>query len=776
MADMWDQFPDAKAVTGKRAADMWDQFQDAAPQAPQAPKQQGWMEWASELVTGKQDPKEQGTATVFEQYPQELGNPTASAANLGASDAQMGDIISQSLGDRVMRRERDVNGYEVIVTRGPDGQEKRGYVNAPGLDMQDVTRGIRGALPYTLGGAAGAVAGAGRGVAANAVLQGVAAGDISAGGDLALESMGSKQGIEPGKALTAAIGGAAGPVLSKAGSALWQRFVVEPRFFDRATGTLTQDGMAAAQQMGLDPATLTKDAIKRFAQEFSVNPQQATKMVDAGTLEFNIPQTLGQRTKDAEQLMTEKAMRVGGYGPQAKDIIGGIDEAQTKAVAEAARGTIPKRFLSSADPARPIPSKIAAAIQNLPEVPLQTDQMGASLQSAAKVAQKAAKDAERQAWDATEPVFVDRAQAMAPDPMTPMTGTGKAVTTTPSRGLLETSIRYNLGDLADVFDEVNTPTAYRMGQRLLSFIEGRSPNNALKQAFDLPSNASVDTMRKSIGAMVKDAQTPTDKAAASAIYKAYNEWMKEAADQGLLSGDLGAVAKFRSAIDVSREINKVFRPMAKGRPTDGGKIIDKVMTADTPEHVVTALFSSPQAGIKPGALEAIKLMRQAVSRYGDDAAVIDMWSGVKVAHWSTLVQNKKGELFSPQVMLNNIKMAMENQASLVGELYTPVERETIMRFAKQLEGITWKDPNPSGTATGLMALTRGVFGRLMGKLPDSIRAAVELSGVPRAYGTTIARKAAAQAPVRSSTAQGPNLAPLTAVVGQGVGRDRDRKR
>lgn len=128
-----------------------------APERAAGGPERGLGEWLVNSVRGRQDPREAGTRTVFEQFPDDLRNPTANAAIAGADDAGMADIIQKSLGDRFVRRERDANGNPIIVTRGPDGQEQRGYVNRPGLDLQDVSRAVYGSLPYVAtGGATGA--------------------------------------------------------------------------------------------------------------------------------------------------------------------------------------------------------------------------------------------------------------------------------------------------------------------------------------------------------------------------------------------------------------------------------------------------------------------------------------------------------------------------------------------------------------------------------------------------------------------------------------------
>lgn len=156
------------------------------------------------------------TGSVYQQFPGELSGPTGNAALMGASDAQMGDIVQKSLGDKFLRREQTKDGYEIFTTRGQDGKEQRAYLNQPGLDREDIARGVRGALPYLLtGGVAGAAA-RGGGLAANALAQAAAGGATSVAGDVAQIPMGSEQGVEKGKAAAIALMSGAAPILGRA--------------------------------------------------------------------------------------------------------------------------------------------------------------------------------------------------------------------------------------------------------------------------------------------------------------------------------------------------------------------------------------------------------------------------------------------------------------------------------------------------------------------------------------------------------------------------------
>ena len=470
---------------------------------------------------GKQDQRYKKTGTVYDQFPDELSNTTAIAAIKGASDPQMGDVIQNKLGAKFIRREQDANGYDVFVTRGANGQEQKGYLNNPGLDLQDVSRGVYGALPYAVTGGAAGVAGRGSGVAVNALLQGGSMAATSVAGDIGLEKMGSEQGVEIPKALVSGVFGAAGPIVGKIGGALVQRFITEPRLFDRATGILTNEGKAAAQRMGLDPHEMAAEAQRTFGKTYAASPQDAANIAGSGRLDFNTPQTLGQRSKDPAQLMIEKAARNDIYGPNAKAIVTGLDAEQKASIETAARSTIPKKL--AADPSgAPMPQHWQDRLEELPDVRLDPAFHGQEIQDTLQSARASAKTAEGALWDQTGPIY-------------PGAGASQ---------ILKDNIGKSLGDYAHVFDEVNTPVAHRMGQRVLSFMEGEAPKAGLSNAFGLPSNANVDTMRRSLGMMLKDAQTPTDRSAAGAIYRGYNEGLKDAARQGALSGNIEDIQKF----------------------------------------------------------------------------------------------------------------------------------------------------------------------------------------------------------------------------------------
>jgi hypothetical protein len=710
--------------------------QEAPTQQPEQPEQ-GWGEWLKESVVGKKDPAYEGTGTVFEQFPGELRWPTANAATLGASDPQMGDIVQKALGDRFIRREQDANGYEVFVTKGQDGSEQRGYLNAPGLDTQDVSRSIYGAMPYLATGmGAGALATrAGVGALSSAALQGAGAGATSIAGDLAQVPMGSEQGIEWGKAGTMAAFGAGGDLLGRGVNSAIQKFIVEPKYFDRATGKLTPLGERAAVSMGMDPKALAPELQKTFAKTYAASPNDVPSLIQSvSDQEFNIPSSLGQRTKDYKQLMREKGMRSDLYGRKAKEKIVSLDENQLASIKRSVQETVPGTIL---DEVAPVPVSGAPA------------EFGEKILDRVKSAKGVAKAKERAAWDATEDIVP----------------TGEAVTLLPSH------VRDRLKDLP--FDDVNTPTAFNMGRQLEAFMKGEAPTGELDKTFGLTRPKTLDAVRRQLLAISRNAQTPTDKTASKAMYNAFDDWMTQAAQQGLISGDVAAVTAFRNARDITKEMNSIFAPSQGKSLTPGGKILEQMQaSADTPERVVSLLFSGPKAEIKTGAVEAINSVKKGFDKYLPPDEAKAAWNDLRLAHWSRLFQGGDGKVLGKDALKSSLQHALNKQSSLMKVLYRPQEIEQMRRFVSQLEKVTYKDPNPSGTATGVAVFAKQFLGKLLDAFGPLGRTAFEYSGIPTAYGSAIASKAVAQNAARLP--KPPTFGYAAPTVAQGINTDQPK--
>lgn len=700
--------------------DMFSKIVGTAPAAPPLPNNiaepdaSGFFGGVKQMVRGKQDPRFADTGTVFDQFRSELHNPTANAATFGASDEQMADIMQKTLGDKFVRREKDANGYDVFVTRGPDGQEQRGYVNKPGLDGQDIARGIRGALPYAATGGTAGVAARGAGVLVNAAVQGVTAGATSAAGDAAQIPMGSEQGIELGKAGINTAAGVAGPVVAKMGGALWRRFVTEPSLFDRSTGVLTDKGAQIAREAGFDPSQMAADIQREFGKTYARTAGDASAAAAViADKEFNIPSTIGQRMKDGEQLLQEKAARFGVYGGPAKEVMSGFDKRQADAVHAAA--------LTGADDAQGIVRTIAPGRT---ESELGLDNLGREIRGGMLSAQGSAQAGERAAWDK----------------VTDITPKPEAFATLPDM------IAGRLGDLP--VDDTVTPVAASMAKALDGYVTGKAIGKPVADVLKQSPVTTLDQMRRRLLAMRGGAQNDTDRKASGALYDAFNDWIDDAAEKAMINGNPEAAANLRIARDATKTLRQIFAPSnARGFTTPGGKILDDVLQrSDSAEGIVSGLFGGgPSSNIKDGSVEALKQMRAGLQKYADKDTATKTWNDVRAAYWVRLVKGKDGKMFEPGAMLTNVSRALNNQRSLVHVLYENSEIAQMVRFQRALKQITYKDPNPSNSAIGVASLSRQFFSKVLNAVPFA-RALVEMSPIPNAYGTAVAKRAVSNAP------------------------------
>jgi bifunctional N-acetylglucosamine-1-phosphate-uridyltransferase/glucosamine-1-phosphate-acetyltransferase GlmU-like protein len=95
-----------------------------------------------------------------------------------------------------------------------------------------------------------------------------------------------------------------------------------------------------------------------------------------------------------------------------------------------------------------------------------------------------------------------------------------------------------------------------------------------------------------------------------------------------------------------------------------------------------------------------------------------------------MMLDKQGNMRSPQQLLNALQQAKTNQGSIVQELYSPAERLQMARLERALQTVVYRDPNPSGTASGAGAMVR--------ELAESIGNTLGVTGITKlAAGTAL---------------------------------------
>jgi hypothetical protein len=598
----------------------------------------------------------------------------ASATAAGADDERYADVIEKQLGKRFRKRFKDANGATIIEFIGKKGVKERRYINAPGLDYQDVDRGLSAAVPYMIGGGLAGSVTRTAGIGTQMLAQALTAGGVSAGGDVASKNLGAKQGVDPWKAAMAATFAGVGQGAAQGVGFLYRRLVAEPRLYNRATGQLTEAGAKAAQEAGMDPGQVSQSIARSFAKEMAKtnNAKQAAMSV-RNRNEFGIPSTRGQRTKNPSQLTDEAVMRKGGYGKKAEEDILAFDQRQLDALNDAAVGgdgarrSIAREIDPTFDPSDMGPGTYGQRV-------------GEGL----RAAENRARELEREAWGQVS----------------------ELIPTDTALGALPETINRSLG--GRVINPRVTPTAHEMRNSVMSFINNSGLPDEGAQVIGGQSVRSVDQMRRMLGEWLKGTRNDTDDAAANAIYDGFNNWIRESAEAGVLSGQNDMAANLFSAIDISRAINQVFRPRGNVAENAAGRFIKNVIDdAVTPEGLVSdmvgASFKNPP---KKGAAEALTSIRNGLMNFLEPDQAIQTWNAIRVAHWTRIVKAKNGEMVGARAMQSNLKGAFEQQGSIMRQLYTPNEIATMRSFLKALDDVVYVSPNASGSGITATAEAR----------------------------------------------------------------------
>lgn len=567
-------------------------------------------------------------------------------------DPAYGDVVKSALGDRVLKTEKDANGYDVLTYKGDDGEPVQAYLNKPGLDMQDVERAAVGSIPFMAAGGAAAIPRVG--LMARTGLQALTGGATSLAADAGAAQLGSKQGYDPVRAGIAAGGGAAAELLSPAVSAFFNAAVKRPSLF--RSGELTEKGKELAANMGLDPEAMSTYLARRFAGEATVAASPAEVGIKYRAAEFGLPASVGQRTKDPAQLGVEEEMRRGLFGTGARDVMTDFDAGQKKAVEGAVYDRVGRQIA--------------------PDAPAQgrsPGDLGTVVQTAAADALAAEKLGEAAIWKETGAMFPQDA----------------------GFALLRNSMRTKLRDNQAVPSPNmgSSPVSNDMLSLLDDYAGGKLQERELPLIGKGASSIFLDDVRRSLLAKTRDAAPGSNDARISKhIYDGFNEWIGELADKALLVGKPEAHAKLVAARAFTQDMKNLFEPEG----AVGKKIGAVLGDADTPEGVLDALMGRTVTGApQNGGWTALAHMKKILSTNPEHQGA---WDALRLAYWVKIAQDRKGEVLSPQRLKNNIDEAFHNQKSIVELLFDKEERDMIKRLSTSLDDLTYKPPNPSGTS------------------------------------------------------------------------------
>lgn len=612
-------------------------------------------EMASDLVTGNS--RREFDLPEFgwsAPIPEEFVTRLMGANVASSTPDQLADIFLKNIPGTTARS--DKFGNPIISYKNKDY-----YVNRPGLSSQDfstATGQFAGYLPAAKYASRGATAasrvkrGATGGAATSMTL------DILAGG------MGSEQGIDFGRAAFAGGGGALGEAVVPLGVMAWRKLFGNPRYFQN--NQLTPEGQKAAEAAGLDP----NDAIDAFGKDFGrdlemgASPQYARARQEGS--EFGIPYTRGQATQDRTRLSREEAIRHDtGKGA---DRLQAFDERQQAAM-QSARGDIQSRLGG----------------QGVGTPAEAGDIVGRSVRTRADVMTKE----------------IDELYKNVP-------GEDVVYTANNMRPLF-VGIRSGLKENGWIVDPVLTPAAHRSIKELVKL--QRSVKKGQKVDF-----TKFEVTRRKLGAAYESAKNNADRGAIKEIKRQYDDFLEDASDRALFSGDEGALESMKKARARRAEYGKLFEARGRDRAGIGrertdpsGRAIQKMLVEDvTPEEAINYVFGKSRLGSSPDSVRIVKRIKQIVGEDGPEIAAL------KEAAWLKLTKDVGKENFSPTKYKNELNRVFEENNSLMQELFSKSEMAEMRRFRDAVMKTVTPESlkNPSKTAYTAKRLIREWIGRI----------------------------------------------------------------
>jgi hypothetical protein len=614
------------------------------------------------------------TAKSYKETVQE-GVPLAAAALTTTDPIEMVKILSEQAGDRLSVRPDEAGNIILSL----DGREA--MLNKPGFSMFDAMQ---------LGGFMAAFSPAAKtGAGASTILRGAAkVGATSTATQAGIEGVQESQGGDFNKADIAITGATAGVL-----QGLFQKVAQHiPALRQKIKETGITDEIRdiyqkTAVRLGMSADDITDDVIRESTRNATGAVTPETGLALRGEKEFAVPLTQGQRSLDDAALSFEDRARVGLSGESAQRVMRGFeDEIQKPAVIAAKEG---------------IESTIGGASTGSP---------GGVIREGVKTAERTADDAVGAAYDA-----VGSAELSV--------GGVKELFRHVKNSVRGVEFDKTLPQTAGLLSEVSK------GQKLIKAFEGRGLKGT--------NLSQIENMRKRINTALSAADNPADKRQVTLIKRSFDDYLDSAVQKALFSGDENALSTLKEARGLFSEYAKKFRAQPvrgkSGRIVDrdeSGQFIEKLIDADpTDEQVVNAVFGASGMNKLSGAAMAARFR----DILGPES---DGWSAVRRSAVKRLIQTTRDgkgvETVSGAKTLTALDKAMENNASLMKEVFSNDEIGMLRRFAahvKRTQAAPAKSrENPSGTAQ--------VAGKALGEIVNRVGQLFALSGQPIVLATT----------------------------------------
>lgn len=245
-------------------------------------------------------------------------------------------------------------------------------------------------------------------------------------------------------------------------------------------------------------------------------------------------------------------------------------------------------------------------------------------------------------------------------------------------------VRQALGDF-DITSEL-TPATERTVRQMTNAA------NAMPDGTKAVTLRSLETQRRIINNNIAAAANPTDRRAMTILKREYDNWMDDAFENALVSGDEAALKAMKEARGLRAEFGRRFEGDAQADKF----VADLIDGGRTPEEMLNVALGAGQVSKSSGG-RFITRLRAAVN---DDPETIN---ALRAAQFLRMTTDATGKPLGPQAITNNIMRMEFGNRSAMDALYTPVEWLQVKRLAAALKPLvpTGDFAKSSGTAERL---------------------------------------------------------------------------
>lgn len=580
------------------------------------------------------------------------GKTKLAAAGLFGSDEDIAASVRKQYPDATFAEDDNGNPYVTL----PDGRQ--GYINLPGADFEDITRGAAKLISFLPAAGAAGLAGKAGGFGARVAAGGAA----SAATDAGMQKLAGREELDAGQvavtglfgagaeALAPAIGLAARKVSERIGAKRWANMDTTAK--NRVIAKqLTEDGFKPKDLKGLEKQNLAAFADERVTKGGLIKPEATIANKEFGynlTRGQMMPEdTAAQRAAKFKQTSREEMLRSTEAGQKFRDVEN---------------------------------ANVAKTDDNLRAI---TDKFGGpKSETAMEAAQRVHEGiglAERGLKRMVDDAY-GQTKGMKADLV------GSAVVEFPNK------IRKQIDSANVILDDL-TPAASKAMKLLDDAAKRMTPKTEGAKIKDVPL-ADIERMRRRLATFYDKSLNNEDRRAVQLIKNSFDDQLDEVIDAKLFIGDDEALAQLKEARSLHADYSRKFR----GKD-EAGKVIQKIIDIDaTPEQVANYMYGVNGLS-KAGSGRIVKRYGEIVGR--DSEA----FQALREAAFLTITRKPTGESKGAQALVSTLKRALDGQGStMMNELYSEAELSTMKRFVQALDATVAKGDfaKSSGTAERMM--------------------------------------------------------------------------